>query len=108
MTWLTANRPEEIQNHWEAEYPEVDTASAKIAILEDNGFKLVGYFPLPASCWLDNYYRPLEARFPAFLEEQGHSSTAILCVEENKREVALYERFQDFFSYGFYIAMRVG
>ncbi len=107
LTWTTANRPSELQIHWESEYPEVDTASAKIAVLEDNGFKLEGYFPLPPSCWLDNYYRPLQARFPSFLDEQERSSASILCVEENKREIALYERFQDFFSYGFYVAKRV-
>jgi len=36
ITWLTAERPSELQSHWNTEYPEIDVASAKIGILERN------------------------------------------------------------------------
>ncbi|MEM8617593.1 MAG: class I SAM-dependent methyltransferase, partial [Pseudomonadota bacterium] len=58
LTWLTDKRPAELDQHWAQEYPEVATASAKMAILETNGYTPIGYFPLPPHCWLDNYYRP--------------------------------------------------
>ncbi|MEM1134132.1 MAG: class I SAM-dependent methyltransferase, partial [Pseudomonadota bacterium] len=58
LTWLTDERPAELDQHWAQEYPEVATASAKMAILETNGYTPIGYFPLPPHCWLDNYYRP--------------------------------------------------
>ena len=51
ITWLTRDRPKDIQHYWEAEYPEIATASDKIRILEDRGFTLQGYFPLPQSSW---------------------------------------------------------
>lgn len=38
LTWLTQARPAELEQHWNREYPEVNTASAKMAILEGNGF----------------------------------------------------------------------
>ncbi|MEM6530720.1 MAG: class I SAM-dependent methyltransferase, partial [Chloroflexota bacterium] len=63
LTWLTDRRPAELQAHWDSEYNEVDTASAKIAILEQHSFSPIGYFSLPEHCWLDNYYRPLQQRF---------------------------------------------
>jgi ubiquinone/menaquinone biosynthesis C-methylase UbiE len=59
ITWITGSRPAEIQEHWESEYPEIATASSKIAILERSGYTPVGYFILPEHCWLDNYYDPL-------------------------------------------------
>ena len=31
ITWLTADRSSELQSHWDAEYPEIDIASAKSA-----------------------------------------------------------------------------
>ncbi len=34
LTWLTQERPKELEQHWMREYPEVGTASAKIAVLE--------------------------------------------------------------------------
>jgi SAM-dependent methyltransferase len=106
LTWLTRERPAELEQHWMQEYPEVDTASGKMAILEENGFSPVGYFSLPIRCWLDNYYRPMQARFAAFLSRNGNSeaATAVVAAEEN--EIALYERNSAFVSYGYYVARR--
>ncbi|MEO1038637.1 MAG: methyltransferase domain-containing protein [Pseudomonadota bacterium] len=106
ITWLTANPPAELREHWQGEYAEIAPASDKIACLEREGFTPVGYFPLPEHCWLDNYYRPLQARFAAFLEAHGHSPGAQAIVEDEKAEIALYERFSAFISYGFYIARK--
>ena len=108
ITWMTDQRPAELEAHWTGEYPEIATASAKIAILESAGYSTIGYFPLPASCWLDHYYRPMEGRFAPFLERHGHSGEAHAIVEAERREIALYERFSSFVSYGFYIASRTG
>jgi len=49
ITWITGKRPSEIQEYWEAEYPEIDTASSKINILERSGYSPVAYFVLPES-----------------------------------------------------------
>lgn len=72
-----------------------------------HGFTPIGYFPLSESCWLENYYRPLQARFPALLEHYEHSDTARACVEAEEYEIALYERHKAHVSYGFYIARNV-
>jgi SAM-dependent methyltransferase len=108
LTWLGATRPAALQAHWDAEYPEVDRASAKLAVLEAEGFTPVGYFPLPPSSWLQGYYRPLQARFPAFLDAHGHSAAARELVAAEEREIALYEAHQEHVSYGFYVARRTG
>lgn len=106
LTWLTGERPDELQQHWMKEYPEVDTAAAKIAVLERNGYSPIGYFTLSKHCWLENYYRPMQARFEAFLERHGNSAAAMSIVENEKTEIALYERYSEFVSYGYYIAGR--
>jgi len=108
LTWLTDNRPEELQAHWETEYPEVDTASGKMAVLERLGFSPIGYFPLPERCWLDNYYRPMQRRFPAFLHRHPASAAARAIVAAEENEISLYERYRAFVSYGYYIARKVG
>jgi SAM-dependent methyltransferase len=106
LTWLTQDRPAELEEHWIREYAEVDTASAKLAILERNGFSPVGYFALPKRCWLDNYYRPMQARFAAFLARNGNSEAAAAIVAAEENEIALYERHSAFVSYGYYVARR--
>ena len=108
LTWLTAERPEELQAHWDREYPEVATASAKIAALERLGFSPIGYFPLPERCWIENYYEPLRSRFPAFLERHGGSEAARAVVAAEEAEIALYERNRRFVGYGFYVARKIG
>ncbi|MCC5862295.1 MAG: class I SAM-dependent methyltransferase [Gammaproteobacteria bacterium] len=106
LTWLTKERPAELQQHWDREYPEVDTASAKMAILEDNGFSPIGYFALPKRCWLENYYRPMQDRFAAFLERNDNSEAAAAMVAAEEHEIALYERYSALVSYGYYVARR--
>lgn len=107
LTWLTEKRPAELEDHWAREYPEVDTASVKMALLERHGYTPTGYFPLPQSCWLDNYYRPMQKRFEALLKKHGNAPAARSLVEAEQFEIALYERFSDFVSYGYYIARKV-
>ena len=106
ITWLTATRPEEIQSHWEREYPEIDVASVKIGVLERHGFSPEAYFVLPSHCWLENYYRPLQSRFVAFLARHGQSDQAIAIVEAEQHEITLYETYHDYFSYGVYVARK--
>ncbi|MEZ5357182.1 MAG: class I SAM-dependent methyltransferase [Candidatus Zixiibacteriota bacterium] len=107
ITWLTADRPAELQSHWDSEYPEIDVASAKIGILERHGYIPEGYFYLPTSCWIDNYYRPMQDGFDAFLERNGGSDQAREIIECEKAEIALYEKHRDHYSYGVYIAKKI-
>ena len=106
ITWITNQRPEAISSYWENAYPEIDVASKKISMLEDNGYSLVGYFYLDKKDWLDNYYDELRSKFPAFLSQHNHDELAQKVVRETEEEIKLYEAYQEYYSYGFYIARR--
>lgn len=108
ITWITHSRPKEIQDFWKREYPEIDTASNKISILEANGYSPVGYFYLSQNSWIDNYFKPMESRFSPFLERHNYSQGAKNIVEEQQEEIRLYHKFKAYFSYGFYIARKIG
>ena len=107
ITWITNSRPKEIEEYWNKEYPEIDTASIKIRILEENGYSPVGYFILSQNSWIDNYYKPMEKRFSAFLEKHNYSEMARNIVEEHKEEIRKYQKYKDYYSYGFYIAKKI-
>lgn len=107
LTWLTAERPAELEQHWQQEYPEVDMASEKIAQLETHGYSLEGYFPLGKTCWLDNYYRPMQMQFETLLKMHNHSEAAQAIISAEQAEISLYERYADFVSYGYYIARKL-
>lgn len=108
IIWTTGSRPPEIQKHWNNEYPEIDTASSKMDILEKHGYSPIGYFTLPKHCWTDNYYKPLQKSFDDFLQRNGNSSEAQAIVEADIKEIKLYENYHNYYNYGFYIARKQG
>jgi SAM-dependent methyltransferase len=108
ITWITGSRPTELQNYWDGEYPEIDVASSKIHALENSGYSPVGYFILPEQCWLDNYYQPMQDRFKDFLNRNDNSEEACKIVEWEKREIAMYEKYKTHYSYGVYVARKLG
>jgi SAM-dependent methyltransferase len=108
LTWLTSQRPAELQAHWQQEYAEVDTAAAKLAVLEGLGFSPIGYFALPEHCWLENYYRPMQQRSSEFLQRHNHAASARALVAAEEKEISLYERHKEFVGYGYYICRYIG
>lgn len=106
ITWLRPDPPEEIQRYWSTEYPEIATAAEKITLLERGGYDLLGYFVLPSTNWIDNYYGPTEGRMAAFLQRHGGQPDAEELLKMERQEADLYRRFKDWFSYGFYVARK--
>ena len=107
LTWTTKTRPVQLQKHWESEYPEIDTSSAKMSILEENGYAPIGYFVLPENCWRENYYEPMVARFEDFLNRNGHCEQALELVDAVRQEIELFERYKAYYNYGVYIAKKL-
>ena len=106
ITWITDSPPQELHDHWVGEYPEIDVASAKIRVLETHGYSPIGYFVLPDHCWLDQYYRPMQARFEDFLNRNGNSEEARAIVAAEQREIDLYETYKAYIGYGVYVARK--
>jgi len=107
ITWLTNSRPKEIEDFWNAEYPEIDTAANKTGVLEENGYSPVAYFTLAQSSWIENFYKPMKLRFSPFLERHHNSESAQKLIDEQKEEINTYLKYKDYYSYGFYIARKL-
>jgi len=106
ITWTTRRRPASIEQYWQAEYPEIDTAAGKMAVLERSGYSPLGYFTLPEACWEEHYYQPLEAAFDDFLARHDDSAAARELVAATRAEIGIYRRYLAWYGYGFYIAER--
>jgi len=106
ITWLRPDPPGVLRRHWESEYPEIGTAGEKISVLERAGYDLRGYFVLPSSCWIENYYEPIEARMVEFLRRHAGQQEARELADMERQEAKLYRQYHDFVSYGFYIARK--
>lgn len=106
ITWLHPNPPAEIREHWEAEYPEIDTAPEKIKSLEAAGYDLLGYSVLPPSNWITNYYAPTESRIPKFSARHAGVQEVEVLIAMERQEAKLYEQYKNWFSYGFYVVVK--
>lgn len=107
MTWLTTERPAEIERYLTENCPEMDTTSGKLKIVEQAGYSPVATFVLPETCWTDHYYKPLLTIMDSFLEAEKHNAAATLFVERMKEESDMYDHFKSYFGYVFYIAQRM-
>lgn len=107
VTWTTAERPAAIEDFWKKEYPQIQTASVKIGQLEEGGYAPLGYFVLSRESWIDNYYKPMEQRFSAFLQRHPSSELLEKVIDEHRKEIQLYMEYKDYYSYGFYVARRL-
>ncbi|WP_207173299.1 hypothetical protein [Halochromatium glycolicum] len=46
---------------------------------------------LTKHCWLNNYHRPIPARFAEFLERNGNSEAVAAIAEAKDSEIAVYK-----------------
>ena len=106
ITWLRPDPPAELAQHWSSEYPQIATASAKMALLERAGYDPLGYFVLPPTAWIENYYTPIEHRMAAFLARHPGRAEAVEIAAMERHEADLYRRYREWFGYGFYVARR--
>jgi len=107
LSWITGNRPEEVEEYWNKEYPGIDTISGKVKIIENIGYKPVCTFVMPEYCWMDNYYNPMKERFDIFLNRNKNSISANEIVENEKKEIEIYEKYKNYYSYVFYIVQNI-
>lgn len=102
--WLRSDPEEEIKSWWSREYPAMtDAAGIRQAIIVA-GYHCIDAFVLPAQAWWTDYYRPLEARIPEFLREYPRDEVAQEIASVAEEEISMFRRFNDTFSYGFFIA----
>jgi cyclopropane fatty-acyl-phospholipid synthase-like methyltransferase len=106
ITWFTDERPDELEAFWNAHYAEMGTFEQKERQLFEAGYTNIQSFRLPESCWTNEYFSPLEKSLDDFLNRHPNDAIASALVQEQKDEIELYDRFKNYFGYGFYIAKK--
>jgi hypothetical protein len=103
--WLRSNPDAEIASWWSAEYPAItDSAGIRHAIRAAR-YRVIDSFVLPAEAWWNDYYRPMEAKIPEFLEEYGQDEIARQVAAAAEKEISMFRRFSDAYSYAFFTAI---
>jgi len=107
MVWLRENRSAQIERYMNENVPEISSPSIKMRQIEEAGYSLVASFVLPEYCWRDNFYTLMEPLFPEFLQRQGHSEMAVNFVKSMREEIAMYEKYSEYYGYMFFIAKKI-
>jgi len=101
--WLRPDPPPECVRCWESEYPAITDEAGNRAIIEGAGFEIVHSFVLPKSDWWDEYYTPLDERWPRFAEKYAGDADAMVAVDWTREEIDVYRRFGDYYGYVFFV-----
>ena len=64
----------ERMEYFDSVFPGMKSAAENVLVMQECGYVPVAHFVLPPSCWLKNYYGPMEARIAEFLA--GHRGDA--------------------------------
>ncbi|MCQ2236423.1 MAG: class I SAM-dependent methyltransferase [Bacteroidales bacterium] len=104
--YLLDERPDD--DGWlERNFVDITFVADKVAIMEHKGYKLLGSFSLPSSCWTEDYYKPMLPAMARFLSDNPGNPTAEFFVARLHEEMDHYKRFGAYYGYVFFIARKV-
>ena len=106
VSWFRPDRPQEVQEFWNQNYPAIRTVDENLAAATERGWVLVGNFHLPKEGWVEEYYRRLEGRLAAFRQANVDDPDALGVADLTELEMTMYSRYSDFYGYEFYILRR--
>ena len=106
-TWLTKERPTEIEQWWIDAVPEIDTMGHNLSIMQETGYIPVAAFVLPEKCWIENYFMPQKTRQEEFLKKYAGNQTAENMIAFLRREANLFLKYKQYYGYVFYIGKKM-
>ncbi len=107
LSWLTSNRPEEIQSYMKEMYPDSKTVDENIEIAQKCGYQVLGSFVIPKESWLDNYYLPIEAKLPSLKAKHSGDQEAMTYLASEEKEIAMFRKYSDYYGYVFFVLQKL-
>ena len=107
VCWRKPEPPAECAAFWEREYPAIRTTAALLEAVDACGYRTVGHFPLPASAWWDDYYRPLQDNLTAFRKRHRDAPDAQELADQCQNEIDVWHAHSAFYGYEF-LVLRAG
>jgi hypothetical protein len=77
-----------------------------IQIIGEAGYREIGHFTLPEAAWRDDYYRPMQMKFPTLSTKHQDNPTALMIIDEAQHEIEMYRANSDYYGYVFFVMQR--
>ena len=90
VCWRLPEPPAQCAAFWSREYPAIRQVSALLETVMECGYEIVGHFPLPASAWWDDYYRPMQDNVIAFRERHRGAADAQELADRCQHEIDIW------------------
>ena len=103
VCWLKPEPPAECAAFWDREYPAIRDTAVLLDAVEGCGYETVGHFPLPASAWWDDYYRPLQDNVTAFRRRHVAEPDAQELADQCQNEIDIRHAYSEFYGYEFLV-----
>jgi SAM-dependent methyltransferase len=107
VCWRSPSPPPECASFWAQEYPGIGDVESRLRVIAECGYEHVAHFPLPASAWWDDYYRPLQQEIARFRRRHDGEADAQQLADSVQREIEMWERYSDFYGFEFFVIRRV-
>ena len=103
VCWRKPEPPAECRAFWDAEYPAIRETSSLLEAVAACGYETIGRFPLPASAWWDDYYRPLQDNVHAFRKRHRGAPDAQQLADRCQREIDIWHAYSEYYVYEFFV-----
>ena len=103
VCWRRPDPPAECAAFWNREYPAIRDTAVLLEAAEACGYETVGHFPLPASAWWDDYYRPLQDNVLAFRGRHRDEPDAQDLADRCQHEIDIWHTHSGFYGYEFLV-----
>jgi len=103
---FTTPIPPPLQEFWDKMYPVIMDVPRNIALIQNEGFRVVGHFPLPQSSWTDAYYIPMQNSLNHLKKKYHDTPTAQQVFDEFDTEIEMYKQYSEYYGYEFFIIQK--
>ena len=107
VCWRKRNPPDECRSFWEDEYPKIRQREVLLDDIKKLGYRVIDHFPLMASDWWDEYYKPLQRNVDSFRRRHLGDQDAELLCDLCQREIDIWLKYSEFYDYEFFVTCQV-
>ena len=107
VVWFKRDRPKEIARFWAEEWPDISYYKDNNVIVEESGYELIDYFPLPQESWWTNYYHPIKTKLAKMRIKYKDNRDAQGIFESFQLEMDMHRKYAEYYGYGFYVMRRL-
>jgi len=107
LCWLKEPPKGELTEFWAQEYPGMTSIEDTKKIIEKCGYRLVHEQLLTPNAWVNNYYYPVALNVIKMRKKYKDNSDALNVVEWVQKEIDIFYKYYEYFSYSFFVCQLI-